>query len=123
MGGFPPDSTISDAWISGTEALNDRETHFHDCADFQKLRSRYRRFVFPVTVAALTWYMLYVVCSVYAPGLLTRRVLGEISLAFLFGLSQFVMTFTVTYWYSRHADRHLEPLAQRIRIEMLEAGR
>jgi uncharacterized membrane protein (DUF485 family) len=67
--------------------------------------------------------MLYVVCSVYAPRQLERRVAGEVSLAFLFGLSQFVVTFLVTYLYSRHAERRLEPLAHKIRVDMLEAGR
>lgn len=117
MGGFPVDGRPS-----SPEAGDDPEAQFHDGADFRELRSRYRRFVFPVTFAALTWYMLYVVCSVYAPARLRRLVFGEFSLAFIFGLSQFLVVFAVTYLYSRHADRRLDPLAHKIRVDMLEAG-
>jgi uncharacterized membrane protein (DUF485 family) len=98
------------------------EQHFHDGTEFQELRRRYRRFVFPVTAAALGWFLLYVLCSMYAPGLMRVHVTDEISLAFLFGLSQFVVTFAVTYLYCRHADRRLEPLAHEIRVNMLEVG-
>ena len=106
-----------------TALADAEEQQFHDGTQFQELRRRYRRFVFPVTAAALGWFVLYVLCSMYAPRLMRVQVFGEFSLAFLFGLSQFAVTFAVTWLYCRHADRRLEPLAHKIRVEMLEAGR
>ena len=38
-------------------------TELHESADFIELRRRYRGFVFPATVAFLSWYLLYVVMS------------------------------------------------------------
>lgn len=38
----------------------------HESAEFQQLRSRLRRFVFPMTVAFLAWYLLYVLVADYA---------------------------------------------------------
>ncbi len=91
--------------------------------DFRELRRRYRRFVFPVTVAALGWYLSYVLCAVAAPGVMRNRILGEFSVAFVLGLSQFAVTFVVTYLYSRYADRRLEPIADHIRVTIGEVDR
>ena len=38
----------------------------HETAEFTELRRRYRGFVFPWTVAFLSWYLLYVVMSNWA---------------------------------------------------------
>ncbi len=35
-------------------------------AEFQDLRSRYRRWVIPVTVVSIVWYFLYVFLAAYA---------------------------------------------------------
>ena len=37
-----------------------------ESAEFVELRSRFRGFVFPATVAFMTWYLLYVVMSNWA---------------------------------------------------------
>ncbi|MFB4314593.1 DUF485 domain-containing protein [Actinomadura sp. 21ATH] len=79
--------------------------------EFQKLKSSFRRFVFPMTVAFLAWYLLYVVLSAYARGFMGTKVVGEINVALVFGLLQFASTFLIAWAYERHASRRLEPLA------------
>lgn len=101
--------------------------------DFVELRRRLRRFAFPVTIAFLTWYLLYVVMSAFSlqqetvdgktvnvkTGLgefMDTPVLGEhINIALIFGLLQFLSTFVIAYIYSRYADRKLDPLARKLR--------
>jgi uncharacterized membrane protein (DUF485 family) len=39
----------------------------------------------------------------------------------IFGLLQFVSTFVITWAYMRHADRHLDPLSEKIRKD-IEGG-
>jgi uncharacterized membrane protein (DUF485 family) len=102
---------------------NDPYDPILDGEDFRELRRRYRRFVFPVTVASLGWYLSYVLCAVSAPGVMRSRIHGEFSVAFVFGLSQFAVTFAVTYLYSRYADRRLEPIAYDIRVAISEVDR
>jgi uncharacterized membrane protein (DUF485 family) len=86
--------------------------------DFQALRTSLRRFAFPVTVAFLAWYMLYVILSAYARGFMSHKLLGNINVAYVFGLLQFVSTFAIAYLYSRYASERLDPLADRIRAEV-----
>ncbi|GAA1549890.1 hypothetical protein GCM10009678_35890 [Actinomadura kijaniata] len=79
--------------------------------EFQRLRAAFRRFVFPMTVAFLVWYLLYVVLSAYARGFMGTKVVGEVNVALVFGLLQFVSTFAIAVLYERYARRKLEPLA------------
>ncbi|WP_040421947.1 DUF485 domain-containing protein [Actinopolymorpha alba] len=82
--------------------------------EFQELRQRYRRFAFPWTAAFLIWYLLYVVFANWAPGFMSTKVLGNLNVALVFGLLQFVSTFVIAFLYSRHARRRLDPLADKL---------
>lgn len=89
--------------------------------EFQALRSRLRRFVFPVAIGFLLWYLLYVLLASYAPSFMAIPVLGAINLGLILGLLQFVSTFAITTWYVRWADKKFDPHATAIREE-IEGG-
>jgi uncharacterized membrane protein (DUF485 family) len=89
--------------------------------EFQGLRRTLRRFVFPATLLFLAWYLLYVLLTAYARDLMAEKVLGEINVAYVLGLLQFLSTFVIAWVYSRYANRHFDPVADRLRAE-LEAG-
>ena len=85
---------------------------------FRELRRRFRSFAFPWTVAFLTWYLLYVLMSAYARDFMDTKVVGNLNVAFFFGILQFLSTFAIAYLYSRYADRRLDPLAEELRNEL-----
>ena len=91
--------------------------------EFEGLRSKYRRWVFPVTVAFLAWYLLYVVMSAWARDFMGQEVVGNINVGLIFGVLQFVSTFAIAWAYSRHMSRHVDPVADRIRAEVEGGGR
>ena len=92
--------------------------------DFVELRRRYRGFVFPATIAFMTWYILYVICNLWARDFMESQVVGNINIALVWGLLQFVSTFTIAYLYARHATKSLDPLASKLRDEFdRETGR
>jgi len=86
--------------------------------DFSELRRRFRRFVFPMTALFLAWYFLYVLLADYAHGFMSHRVFGNINVALLFGVAQFVSTFAITMIYVRWANREIDPAAARMREEI-----
>ena len=86
----------------------------HEGAEFTELRRRYRGFVFPATVAFLSWYRLYVVMSMWATDFMNQQVVGNINVALVFGLLQFVTTFALAYVYSQFANKSLDPLAREL---------
>lgn len=90
-------------------------------SEFAELRSKFRKFVFPVTVLFLVWYFLYVLLAAFAPGFMGTKVVGNINIALIFGLLQFVSTFSITMWYAKWADNVFDPAAERLR-ERIEGG-
>ena len=83
--------------------------------EFAELRRRYRRFAFPATIAFMVWYVTYVVCNNWARDFMDTRVIGNINVAVVFGLLQFLSTFVIAFLYSRHANKELDPLATGLR--------
>jgi uncharacterized membrane protein (DUF485 family) len=91
-------------------------------AEFQDLRSRYRRWVIPVTVVSIAWYFLYVFLAAYAVDFMGTKLFGNINIGLVLGLAQFATTFGVTSAYVRYADRTLDPRSAKIREEMEAEG-
>jgi uncharacterized membrane protein (DUF485 family) len=85
---------------------------------FVELRRRYRSFVFPMTVVFLGWYLLYVLLSAYARGFMDTKVVGNLNVAFVFGILQFVSTFGIAWLYARYAATRLDALADELRGEV-----
>ncbi|WP_406327828.1 DUF485 domain-containing protein [Streptomyces sp. NBC_00203] len=98
------------------------ETHRHD-ADLAALRSAYRLLRRISTLAALGSFVVYVVLSCYAPGLMGSRITGELSLGMTLGVLQLVVTFGAVFWYGRSAQRSVDPLARAVRERAVSTGR
>lgn len=92
--------------------------------EFRRLRSRFRRFAFPMTVFFVVWYLLYVLLSCYAEGFMSTRIAGSaITYGLVLGLGQFLTTFVITWLYVRHANKSLDPVATELRDRLeTEAG-
>ncbi|MEV4170993.1 DUF485 domain-containing protein [Nonomuraea sp. NPDC049709] len=91
-----------------------------ESSEFQELKRRFRRWTFPMTVAFLVWYLLYVVLSGWARGFMGIKLLGDINVGLVFGLLQFVSTFLIAWAYARHAEKKLDPIADKLRHEVEE---
>jgi uncharacterized membrane protein (DUF485 family) len=83
--------------------------------EFVELKRRFRRFAFPMTVAFLAWYLLYVLLSTYASDFMATPVFGNVNLGILLGLAQFVTTFVITHLYVAHANKNTDPIADEMR--------
>ncbi|WP_299931208.1 DUF485 domain-containing protein [uncultured Nocardioides sp.] len=94
----------------------------HATSEFAELRRRYRGFVFPATVAFLAWYLLYVVMSTWAGDFMSIKLWGNINVALVFGLLQFVTTFGLAWMYARFSSAKLDPLARQLDAEYNKGG-
>lgn len=109
----PPPSQ-SERQLPSTEEF----VQVQESAEFGELRRSYRSFAFPLTVGFIVWYLLYVLLSNYAGGFMGAKLFGNINVAFVFGIAQFVTTFLIAWWYSRHAAAKLDPKAEAIKSRM-----
>jgi uncharacterized membrane protein (DUF485 family) len=89
----------------------------HASDDFAELKRSYFGFVVPLTIAFMAWYLLYVLLSNYAGGFMGHVLFGNINVALVFGLLQFVTTFGIAIWYALFAARRMDPIADRLRDE------
>ena len=63
------------------------------------------RFIIPATLFFVIYYFALPVLVGYAPGLMSRRVIGVVNVAYLFALSQFFMAWIIAALYLRAAAR------------------
>jgi uncharacterized membrane protein (DUF485 family) len=110
------DHPLRETPVSGQEYLAVQAS-----PEFQELRSRLRRFVFPMSALFLIWYFAYVLLGAFAHDFMAIKVWGNINVGLLIGLGQFVSTFVITGIYVWWANRELDPRAEAIRAE-LEGG-
>ena len=80
--------------------------------DFRELRSRFRKFAFPMTLVFLAWYLLYVIASGWARDFMGQQLWGNINVAYVFGLLQFVSTFLIAWLYGRYMNDHVDPIGR-----------
>ncbi|MDT0267744.1 DUF485 domain-containing protein [Streptomyces sp. DSM 44915] len=98
--------------------LEERSALMHADPRFVELRGRLLRFVVPASIAFLSWYLLYVLMSAFARGVMSTKVVGSVNIALVFGLLQFVTTFGIAILYSRYTNRRYDPLADELRDEL-----
>jgi uncharacterized membrane protein (DUF485 family) len=84
-----------------------------------ELEHRHQRFVWPVTVFFLVFYLSLPILAGVAPDLMGTKVFGQFTVGYLFALSQFLMAFVVAWVYARWAARRMDPLAADLRKKLL----
>jgi uncharacterized membrane protein (DUF485 family) len=88
-------------------------------AEFAKLRSGLRRFVFPVSVLFFLWYLGFVVLAAYGAEFMSRRLFGAVNVGLVLGILQFVSTVVITLAYRRYARHRIDPQVAALREESL----
>jgi uncharacterized membrane protein (DUF485 family) len=83
-----------------------------------ELEHRHQRFVWPVTVFFLVYYLSLPILAGVAPDLMGTKVFGEFTVGYLFALSQFLMAFVVAWLYARWAASRMDPLATDLREKL-----
>jgi uncharacterized membrane protein (DUF485 family) len=106
-----PDSTTTEKYLAVQQS-----------DEFARLRKTLRGFIFPMTVAFFLWYALYVLLSAYARGFMSVKLIGNINVALVLGLLQFVTTFLIAWLYARFAAAKVDPLAEKILADLKAEG-
>src|SRR6266542_6199749 len=73
--------------------------------EFKKLLARKRKFIISATVFFVAYYFALPILVGYAPGLMARKVIGVVNIAYLFALSQFFMAWIIAALYVRVAGK------------------
>lgn len=90
----------------------------HGDPRFVELKRRLYRFVFPMSLAFMAWYLLYVLMSAFGRDLMGVVLFGNVNVALVFGVLQFVSTFGIAVLYTNYARRRLDAQAIELRDEL-----
>ncbi len=90
---------------------------FQQRPEFQEFKHRFRRFVFPLAVAFIVWFLGFVVLAAFNHELMARPLWG-LNVGLWLGLAQFVTTFVITMGYVSFANRRLDPLSTQLRADL-----
>jgi uncharacterized membrane protein (DUF485 family) len=90
---------------------------------FRKLLARKKAFIIPAFVFFFVYYFALPISVGYAPKLMSTRVVGNVTLAYLFALSQFVVGGVIAWLYLR-ASAKFDQLTKNIleRIDDSQGG-
>ena len=91
---------------------------------FQELRSKFRNFAFPMTIAGLVAYFAFVVLSIFAPGFMASPFLGMqgVNTGLVIGFLQFAIVWIWTAIYVNFANNKIDPAAAAVKQELIDKG-
>ena len=113
---------------SQTDSSTPHHHHF-TAADWQRIEDEpefrhlvivKRRFIIPATIVFIIYYFSLPVLVGYYPDFMSHKVFGNLSLAYIFALSQFVMAWAIMGLYLRRAkyfDQLEAQIATKVRGE------
>ncbi|MBE3001156.1 DUF485 domain-containing protein [Nocardiopsis sp. HNM0947] len=119
--GSPPNGPESppDPVPQGDEPIPDSAyVAMHGDPRFVSLKRKLYTFIFPMSVAFLAWYLLYVFMSGFGRDIMGTVLFGNVNVALVFGLLQFVSTFGIAILYTRYARKKLDGDAIELRDEL-----
>ncbi|MEC3892774.1 DUF485 domain-containing protein [Nocardiopsis sp. LDBS1602] len=90
----------------------------HSDPRFHELKRRLYRFIFPMSVAFMIWYLLYVLMSAFGREVMGTVLFGNVNVALVFGILQFVSTFGIAILYTMYANRNFDSRAAVLRDEL-----
>ena len=99
-----------------TEPPPGRTIHGHP--EFQSLRNGYRRFAAVSTALAVGGFLLYVLLSNFAPGIMNQPLAGHVTLGLALGLGQFAVMGVTAWRYVRRMRTHFDPVARGLRAQL-----
>jgi uncharacterized membrane protein (DUF485 family) len=103
--------------MSAEEAITATQAVGKD-PEMVELEHRHQRFVWPVTIFFLIYYLSLPILVGVAPDFMGTKVFGQFTVGYLFALSQFLMAFVVAWMYARWAARRMDPLAADLREKL-----
>jgi uncharacterized membrane protein (DUF485 family) len=100
-------NATSDIWIKTQKS-----------AEFKAHRKRFRSFTFPFAVGFLVWYFTFILLTTFARDFVNTPVFGNINLAFVLAIGQFVTTFAIMWIYDVYATKKLDEPSEKLKKQV-----
>lgn len=89
--------------------------------EFKELKRRKYRFIFPVPILFIIYYLLFIVMSAYQQDLMAKFVFGNLTFGYLFGISYYLVIWILAFVYVFKA-RQYDRLVEEIKTKYTDVG-
>ncbi len=89
--------------------------------EFKELKRRKYRFIFPVPILFIVYYLLFIVMSAYQQDLMAKFVFGNLTFGYLFGISYYLVIWILAFVYVFKA-RQYDRLVEEIKTKYTDVG-
>jgi uncharacterized membrane protein (DUF485 family) len=86
--------------------------------EFKAHRKKFRSFAFPFAAGFLVWYLSFIILTTFARDFVNTPVFGNINVAFVLALLQFVTTFAIMWLYDAYATKNLDGPAEKLKAQI-----
>jgi uncharacterized membrane protein (DUF485 family) len=100
--------------------MSDNHQIYHS-STFKKLVNRKKVFIITLTLFFFPFFLLLPILTSYFPALMTYKIYGDITFAWIFAFSQFIMTGTISYIYYIKA-KSFDVTVEQIKNEHIQRG-
>jgi uncharacterized membrane protein (DUF485 family) len=111
------DSTPTFASVPRRTAEESRWSALESDPELQQLLAEKRRFLVPTTIFFVAYYFALPILVGYFPDVMSTKVIGNINFAYLFAVSEFVMTGVIVALYVQRANKW-DTLAEDIKARL-----
>ena len=90
--------------------------------EFQELKRKKYRFIFPIPIVFVLYYLLFIYMSAYAKDFMSSFAVGNITYGYLFGVSYYVAVWILAglyVWKAREYDRLVQDIIDKYASETL----
>jgi uncharacterized membrane protein (DUF485 family) len=107
----------TDVWVDAQAAHARAQVwvRAQESEEFASHRKKFRSFAFPFAVGFLVWYFAFILLTTFARDFVNTPVFGNINLAFVLAILQFVTTFAIMWLYDSYSSNNLDTPAERLK--------
>lgn len=84
--------------------------------EFKELKRRKYRFIFPVPLLFIAYYLFFIVMSAYAQDFMSQPLLGNLTTGYLFGISYYLVIWILAFVYvlkARQYDKLVDEIVEK----------
>ncbi|MGW1160019.1 DUF485 domain-containing protein [Streptomyces sp. NPDC002519] len=122
MNGYPPQRagrspspSAPPSTAPATAADSASPSSLRDHPEFPPLRRAFRTVGARAAALTVGGFLLYVLLSSFAPGLMNQPLAGHLTLGLALGLAQFGLMALTVWRYTAHMSRRVDPAVRRLR--------
>lgn len=93
-----------------------RYVEIEQSEEFKELIRRKYRFIFPVPLVFIAYYLFFIVMSAYAQDFMVQPLLGNLTTGYIFGISYYLVIWALAFVYvvkARQYDKLVEEIVEK----------